>query len=85
MSATTEDSRFFPVSDTLSYGFENGNFIVGRNENGNLIIGRNEVCDAFLWLRGAFHDETARGEYFGFGWGHRPLGSFELSKRKGAP
>ena len=72
VSATTEDSSFYPVSGPLSYGMED-------NE---LIIGRNEVCDAYLWLRGPLNDEIIHGEYFGFGWGHKPLGFFALSKRK---
>lgn len=72
VSATTEDASFYPVSNPLSYGVEND----------HLIIGRNEVCDAYLWLRGALSDEIIRGEYFGFGWGHKPLGFFVLSKRK---
>lgn len=72
VSATTEDSHFFPMSDPLSFSVENN----------QLTIGRNEVCDAYLWLRGALDDETIRGEYFSFGWGSKPLGFFALSRRK---
>jgi len=72
VSSTTEDSQFFPVSAPLSYGVENN----------QLTIGRNEVCDAYLWLQGALDNEIIRGEYFSFGWGSKPLGFFALSKRK---
>lgn len=72
VSSTTEDSQFFPVSDALSYGVENN----------QLTIGRNEVCDAYLWLRGTLDNEIIRGEYFSFGWGRKPLGFFALSKKK---
>lgn len=50
-SSTTEDSRFFPLSDPLSYSVENN----------QLTIGRNEVCDAYLWLRGEFDNEITLG------------------------
>lgn len=72
VSATTEEASFYPVFNPLSYSVEND----------HLIIGRNEVCDAYLRLRGALGDETIRGEYFGFGWGHKPLGFFVLGKRR---
>lgn len=72
VSATAEDTRFFPVSDPLSYDIENN----------RLTIGRNEICDAYLMLQGALDDETIHGEYFSLGWGTTPLGFFALSKRK---
>ncbi len=72
VSSTTEDKQFFPVSAPLSYGVENN----------QLTIGRNEVCDAYLWLRGTLDNEIIRGEYFSFGWGRKPLGFFALSKKK---
>ncbi len=72
VSSTTKDKQFFPVSDSLSYGVENN----------QLTIGRNEVCDAYLWLRGTLDNEIIRGEYFSFGWGSKPLGFFALSKKK---
>ncbi len=72
VSATTEDTKFFPASDALSYSIDNN----------QLTIGRNEICDAYLALRGALNDETIRGEYFSFGWGSKPLGFFALSRKK---
>ncbi len=72
VSSTTEDNQFFPVSDPLSYGVENN----------QLTIGRNEVCDAYLSLHGTLDNEIIRGEYFSFGWGSKPLGFFALSKKK---
>ena len=72
VSVTTDDTRFFPASDALSYSIENN----------QLTIGRNEICDAYLALRGALDDETIHGEYSSFGWGSKQLGFFALSKKK---
>jgi len=72
VSSTTEDGRFFPVSDPLSYGVENN----------QLTIGRNEICDSYLWLQGMLENEIIHGEYLSFGWGSKSLGFFSLSKRK---
>lgn len=72
VSATTDDTRFFPASDALSYSIENN----------QLTIGRNEICDAYLALRGALNDEAIHGEYSSFGWGSKQLGFFVLSKKR---
>ncbi len=72
VSSKTEDSQFFPASDALSYGVENN----------QLTVGRNEICDAYLWLHGMLDNEIIRGEYFSFGWGSKPLGFFVLSKKR---
>ena len=71
--ATTEDTHFYPVSDSLSYNIENN----------QITIGRNEICDAYLMLSGAFSGETIRGEYYSFGLGgSSTLGFFTLSRKK---
>ena len=72
VSSTTEDGQFFPVSAPLSYGVENN----------QLTIGRNEICDAYLWLQGTLDNEIIHGEYLSFGWSSKSLGFFALSKRK---
>jgi len=72
VSATTEDSKFFPVSDPLSYSVKNN----------RLVLDRGGVCDGGAFLPGALNDETIRGEYISGARGLRLLGFFTLSKRK---
>ena len=72
VSATTEDSKFFPVSDPLSYNVENN----------RLVLDLGGVCDGGAFLSGALSDETTRGEYISGARGLRQLGFFSLSKRK---
>lgn len=72
VSSATKESHFYPVNDRLSYSFENN----------QLVIGRNEICDAYLWLQGPLDGESAKGEYFRFGWGKEFLGFFKLERKK---
>lgn len=72
VSATTEDSKFFPVSDPLSYSVKNS----------RLVLDRGGVCDGGAFLPGPLNDETIRGEYISGARGLRLLGFFTLSKRK---
>jgi hypothetical protein len=72
VSATTEDSKFFPASDPLSYNVKNN----------RLVLDHGGVCDGGAFLPGALNDETIRGEYISAARGLRQLGFFTLSKRK---
>ena len=73
VSATTNDKRFYPSTDPLSYSVENK----------QLTIGRNEICDAYLMLRGTLNGEVTRGEYFSLGWvSSTPLGFFTLTRER---
>lgn len=73
VSATTRDKNFFPTSDPLSY----------KVENKQLTMGRNEICDAYVWLQGAFGGTTVSGDYFSLGLGgSSPLGYFHLSRAR---
>ena len=70
MSSTTEDSKFFQVSDPLSY----------KVENNRLILDLGGVCDGGAFLPGALSDDNIRGEYISGARGLRQLGFFSLSK-----
>lgn len=72
VSSTTNDNGFYPVNCQLSYGFENN----------QLVIGCNETCDAYHWLQGPLDSESAKGEYFRFGWERESLGFFTLRRQK---
>ena len=73
VSATTEDSKFFALSDPLSYNVKNN----------RLLLDRGGMCDGGAYLPGALNDEIIRGEYFNRSrGGPRELGFFTLSKRK---
>lgn len=72
VSATTEDNKFFPVSDQLSYNVENN----------HLVLDRGGVCDGGAFLPGALNDETIRGKYISRARGLGQLGFFTLRKRK---
>jgi len=70
-SHNTSDTHFFPVTEPLSYEFDNG----------RIVIGRNEWCDAYLHLKGDFRESSADGEYVAFGLGTgKELGYFSLSR-----
>ena len=73
VSVTTQDKKFFPTSDPLSY----------RVENKQLTIGRNELCDAYLWLQGPLDGASVSGDYFSLGLGGGDsLGYFKLIQAK---
>ena len=72
VSATTEDSKFFPMSDPLSYSVQNN----------RLVLDRGGVCDGGAFLPGALSDETIHGEYISGARGLRQLGFFTLSESK---
>jgi hypothetical protein len=70
-SHDTSDKSFFPVTEPLSYDFRNGIIVIGRNER----------CDDYLYLKGAFQDLAAHGEYTSLGLGFSGhLGYFSLSR-----
>lgn len=71
-SATTEDSKFFPLSDPLSYNVKNN----------RLVLDHGGVCDGGGLLPGALNDETVHGKYISGARGLWQLGFFTLSKRK---
>jgi len=72
VSATKEDSKFFPVSDPLSYSVVND----------RLILDRGGVCDGGAFLAGVLSEETIYGDYVSGERGLRQLGFFTLRKRK---
>jgi len=73
VSVTTNDPKFYPVSDPLSFHIENN----------RLTIGRNEICDGYLMLSGPANDKVVKGEYYALGLGGTsPRGFFTLSRTK---
>jgi len=70
VSVTTEDSKFFPLSDPLSYSVKNN----------RLVLDSGGVCDGGAFLPGELNDETIRGKYISGARGLRQLGFFTLSK-----
>ena len=75
LSATTNDKRFFPISEPLSYSVDKD----------RITIGRNEICDAYLGLRGRLQNGAANGEYYMFGfYGTKGIGYFSLKKQLNA-
>lgn len=70
VSATTDDSNSFPVSDPLSYSVHNN----------RLILDHGGVCDGGAFLFGALTDETIHGKYISGARDLRQLGFFTLRK-----
>ena len=71
-SAKTEDKKFFPVDEPLSY----------RLSGQEVTIGRNEVCDGYLRLSGALKGDEAQGAYYSMNVSaSQDLGFFVLNRR----
>ena len=70
-SAHTQDEKFFPIKDELSYEIQ-GN---------RLVIGRNQICDAYLHLIADSLEIPIHGDFTSFGWESRKLGFFTLNRQ----
>ncbi|MDM4767183.1 hypothetical protein [Pelomonas sp. SE-A7] len=68
---STTESTFYPVTDPLAYGIEEG----------TLTIGNVEFCDGYALLEGGLAVQPVHGRYFTLGVaGSVDRGSFKLSK-----